>query len=165
MADMDIGAAHKRFNRQHTLTLKRCLRFAENNTDSLFRVEAHTVAIVARCNLDQCRQNLLAVDNAGNNLLAVHTVHQAHDSCIRANCLADACQCAGQSAVFQSDNQQIYALGFLRAPHLRMVGYVVDAAALVTQTRSTAAFGDNAESDIGELAQSPDYIRAYGSCS
>ena len=46
-----------------------------------------------------------------------------------------------------------------------MVGNVVDAAALVTQTRSTAAFGDNAESDIGELAQSPDYIRANGSCS
>ena len=37
-----------------------------------------------------------------------------------------------------------------------MIGNVVDGAALVTQTRSTAAFGDNAESDIGELAQSPD---------
>ena len=95
VADMDIGAAHKRFNRQHTLTFKRCLCFAENNTDSFFRVEAHAVALVTRRNLDQCRQNLLAVDNAGNNLLAVHAVHQAHNSGIRANCLADACQCAG----------------------------------------------------------------------
>ena len=165
VADMDIGTAHERFNRQHALAFKRCLRFAENNTNGFFRVEANAVALVTRRNLDQCRQNLLAVDNAGNNFLTVHAVHQAHNSGIRANCLADACQCAGQSAVFQSDNQQIYALGFLRAPHLRMVGNVVDAAALVTQTRSTAAFGDNAESDIGELAQSPDYIRAYGSCS
>lgn len=100
MADMDIGAAHKRFNRQHTLTLKRCLRFAENNTDSFLRIEADTVALVTRRNLNQSRQNLLAVDNAGNNLLAVHTVHQAHDSSIGAYCLADACQRAGQSAVF-----------------------------------------------------------------
>ena len=68
-------------------------------------------------------------------------------------------------AVFQGDNQKVYALGLLRAPHLRMVGDVVDGAALVTQTRSTATFGDNTEFDVGELTKSPDYIRAYGSCS
>ena len=100
MADMDIGTVHKCFNRQHTLAVKGSLRFTENNTDSFFRVEAHAVALVTRRNLNQSRQNLLAVDNAGNNLLAVHTVHQAHDSSIGAYCLADARQCAGQSAVF-----------------------------------------------------------------
>ena len=100
VADMDIGTAHERFNRQHTLAFKRCLCFAENNTNGFFWVEAHTLALVTRRNLDQCRQNLLAVDSAGNNLLAVHAVHQAHNSGIRADCLADGCQSAWQSAVF-----------------------------------------------------------------
>lgn len=74
---------------------------------------------------------MLPTHGRGNDVLAVHAVHQAHDGGMGAGDGFDAVQCAGQCAVFQADDEKVGVMRLLRRPDRRAVDFAVDGTAIL----------------------------------
>ena len=79
-----------------TFTLKRCKSLAIDHTKCCIRVKMVTIRFLVRCNLNEGIQQMLCTYLCGDQLFAVHTVHQTHHNGIVADSGLDAFQSSGQ---------------------------------------------------------------------
>ena len=108
----------------------------------------------------------MAVPHFGSDdLLAVYTVHQAHDGGVFPHNGPDAFQRTGQGTVLQRHHQKVHVRGLRRGPDLRAVDGPVDGAALFLQTLSAPALGDDPQLQVLPAGKAPDDIGTHGSGS
>ena len=103
---------------------------------------------------------MLPTHGRGNDVLAVHAVHQAHDGGMGASDGFDAVQCAGQCAVFQADDEKVSVMRLLRRPDRRAVDFAVDGTAFFCQTLAARAIGHHAKFNVPAGRKPPDHVGA-----
>ena len=79
-----------------TFTLKRCKSLAIDHAKCCIRVKMVTIRFLVRCNLNEGIQQMPCTHLCGDQLFAVHTVHQTHHNGIAADSGLDAFQSSGQ---------------------------------------------------------------------
>ena len=79
-----------------TFTLKRCKSLAIDHAQCCIRVKMVTIRFLVRCNLNEGIQQMLCTYLCGDQLFAVHTVHQTHHNGTAADSGLDAFQSSGQ---------------------------------------------------------------------
>ena len=91
---------------------------------------------------------MLPTHGRGDDVLAVHAVHQAHDGGAGAGDGFDAVQCAGQRTVFQADDEKVGVMGLPGRPDCRTVDFTVDGTAIFCQTLAARAIGHHAKLNV-----------------
>ena len=110
--------------------------------------------------LDEGAEQMFPAHSRGDDVLAVHAVHQAHDGGAGAGNGPDAVQCTGQRTVLQADDEQVGVMGLHGCPDCRMVDPAVDGAALLGQTLTASALRHHPKLDVCAGRKPPDDIRA-----
>ncbi len=112
-AIMDPRIRKERRGCLHALARKGRRPLAENDSDRRLRIEAISLPILTGSHLDQCRQHMGDSDCRCNLLLAVDTVHKAHDRRMLSRHPADALQSPGERRIFQGNDQKLRVIGLL----------------------------------------------------
>ena len=118
------------------------------------------VRLLVGRHFDEGVKQMLPTHGRGNDVLAVHAVHQAHDGGMGAGDGFDAVQCAGQCAVFQADDEKVGVMRLLRRPDRRAVDFAVDGTAILLQALAARAIGHHAKLNVPAGRKPPDNIRA-----
>ena len=103
---------------------------------------------------------MLPTHGRGNEVLAVHAVHQAHDGGMGTGDGFDAVQCAGQCAVFQANDEKVGVMGLPGRPDRRTVDFAVDGTAIFPQALAPRAIGHHAKLNVPAGRKPPDHVGA-----
>ena len=129
---MQAGPSENVLHRADPCTLVRSIGLPIDDPDGRFRVEAAAPARLAgRRHLDHRVDHVLRADGRGDDVLAVDTVHEAHDRRVFVDDRPDLGQCLLQGTILEGDDQQIDTVCLGRRQDLRMVDLPVDETAVV----------------------------------
>ena len=136
------------------------LLLPEDDANGGRRVKMDAVSLLVGRHFDEGVKQMLPTHSRGNDVLAVHAVHQAHDGGMGTSDGFDAVQCAGQCAVFQADDEKVGVMGLPGRPDRRTVDFTVDGTAILLQALAARAIGHHAKLNVPAGRKPPDDIGA-----